>query len=178
MLQYRITIVSKNKNSINNFFKILFNILKKKKNIIKYLKKKRKVKVLTLLKSPHVNKTAQEQFESRLYVRQIYLNYSAKNFHVLILLKKLKIYIFNDIQFKTEFIINNFLKQKHQLQLLNPNNFKLNFFKKKTKNTNLKDKNIQTFKNICYKKDNLFTQTKYLLKIFDIYGHFLTKNQV
>ena len=62
-----IYISSKNFSSIKNFINFL-NVLSlskplKNKLFLKYLKIPSSKKVFTLLKSPHVNKTAQDQFE-------------------------------------------------------------------------------------------------------------------
>ena len=70
-----IYIYSKNKLSITNYLKFIkkrFNKKKlKTKNIMFVFKKKIKTTVFTVLKSPHVNKTAQTQFENKLYRTQL-----------------------------------------------------------------------------------------------------------
>lgn len=168
LLHYQIKIISKNRVSIKNFLKVFNKILHNFNNVTKYLKKKRKIKILTILKSPHVNKTAQEQFETRLYFSQINIRYSTKNLHLLIFLKKLKNYVFPDIKIKIKFLISDSLVKNTQTQLLNPNNFDFQFFNKK-----LITNNINFFRNqkYFYLKKNNFKQTNYLLKIFDIYGN-------
>ena len=63
-----IKISSKNKKSLQNFLKV-FELFCEKKNLksntfIKYFSQKQKTSnIYTILKSPHVNKKAQEQFE-------------------------------------------------------------------------------------------------------------------
>jgi ribosomal protein S10 len=170
LLHYQIQIISKNKVSIKNFVKVFNKLLQNFNNITKYLKKKRKIKILTILKSPHVNKTAQEQFETRLYFSQINIRYSTKNLHLLIFLKKLKNYVFPDIKIKIKFLISDSSIKKTQTQLLDPNNFDFQFFSKK-----LPTNNINFFRNqkSFYFKKNNFKQTQHLLKIFDIYGHLI-----
>ena len=171
MTQYHITILSKNHNSIKNFF-IFFNQALKNFNVIKkFIKKKKKKNFLTILKSPHVNKTAQEQFETRLFKRQISICYSQKNLQFLISLKKAKIYLFPDIRIKAQFTINSLLTQKTQSKIINPDNFKLDFFNNQLKNSALK--NLKQYKE--NKKNFNIKQTKYLLQILDIYGN-LIKN--
>lgn len=72
MKHCRLTITSKNKKSLKNFFELLDKNFKTKFNIIlKYSRKANEKTFLTILKSPHVNKTAQEQFESRYFSKQI-----------------------------------------------------------------------------------------------------------
>ena len=85
-----LTISSKNVRSIQNFLVFWEKVVEPNINLIrKTFQKRSKKKVLTLLKSPHVNKTAQEQFEFRTYSKQLWI-YSTHNFNVLILLKKIK----------------------------------------------------------------------------------------
>lgn len=120
MIQYHITIISKNKNSIKNFFKFFNQILKNLNKIKKYLKKKHKIKILTILKSPHVNKTAQEQFETRFYLSQITIYYSPKNLQLLIFLKKIKVYLFPDLKIKIKFSINNLSTTKNSIKNIKP----------------------------------------------------------
>jgi len=164
LLYYQIKIISKNKTSIKNFFKVFNKILQNFNNITKYLKKKRKIKILTILKSPHVNKTAQEQFETRLYSSQVNICYSSKSTPILIFLKKLKNYVFPDIKIKIKFLVNDLSLKKSQTQLLNPNNYYFRFFDKKIKNNNIK-----ILRNDDYSL-NKYKQLQYLLKILDIYG--------
>lgn len=170
LLHYQIQIISKNKVSIKHFIKVFNKLLQNFNNITKYLKKKRKIKILTILKSPHVNKTAQEQFETRFYFSQINIRYSTKNLHLLIFLKKLKNYVFPDIKIKVKFLISYSSIRKTQTQLLNPNNFDFQGFYKK-----LPTNNINFFKDqkSYYLVNNNFKQTQYLLKIFDIYGNLI-----
>ena len=83
-----------------------------------------KTKLFTVLKSPHVNKTAQEHFECSIYTKQFKV-YSSKGFLLLIFLKKLKNNIFFDTTFKVE-LINQPLKYNQKLKNnLNPDNFLL-----------------------------------------------------
>lgn len=169
MIQYHITITSKNKNSIKDFF-LFTNKISKNFNIItKYLKKKRNKKILTILKSPHVNKTAQEQFETRLFTSQITVYYSQKNLLFLIFLKKIKTYLFPDIKIKIKFTINKLLLEQTKLKTISPDNFKLNFFYTQLKNKKLKF--IKNYNNKLYnKKTPNLKQTQYLLQILDVYG--------
>ena len=66
-LKYKIKIKSLHKESIKLYINFLETILKKIRvefSIISFPKKKNRI---TLLKSPHVNKSAREQFEIRYY---------------------------------------------------------------------------------------------------------------
>lgn len=169
MIQYHFIIISKNKYSIKNFF-IFFNYTLISFNIIKkYLKKIQKKKILTILKSPHVNKTAQEQFETKQFVSQITISYSPKNLQILIFLKKIKIYLFPDIKIKIKFTVDKSFIKKTQSKILNPDNYKLDFFNKQLK------KNTKHYKNkhFSIKKKYILKQIEYFLKIFDIYGNLI-----
>lgn len=173
MPHYYLTIISKNKSSLKKFF-IFFDKTLSNFNIIKkYLKKKNKKKILTILKSPHVNKTAQEQFETRLFLTQVNIYYSPKNLQFLIFLKKVKIYLFPDIKIKIKFNLNKFRLKQTQSKILNPDNFKLNFFNSQLDNKNLKQ--TKQYKTNLYEKQkfSFLKKTKFLLKIFDTYGNLI-----
>ena len=88
-----ITISSKNNTSLKSFLKVFKTLgqskaLKLNKTLTVFQKKRFK-KVFTILKSPHVYKTAQEQFESNLFAK----NFKAQTFQILktlIILKKIQ----------------------------------------------------------------------------------------
>ena len=86
-----IFIQSKNLKSIKKFLKFFdkvsmdFKLLSFKKTFNKLTKKK----IITVLKSPHVNKSAQEQFEFSIYRCQINI-FSYKTLLLLMFLKYLK----------------------------------------------------------------------------------------
>ncbi len=173
MKTFNITITSKNKNSINDFFLFFnkntmcnFNAIKK------YFQKKMEKKKLTILKSPHVNKKAQEQFESRFFKKQFTIQIT-KNLKYLIFLKKLNYDLFPDTDIKLKCIITNENKKKLGLKVFNPNNFKINkYYSLKTNNFNLKNLN-KLKKKKTLSKSLLTQKTTRLLKIFDLYGEFL-----
>ena len=125
MKTLNLLISSKNKKSLDNFLKIFnekFSIIDStfiKKNYQKKLKKT----VITILKSPHVNKTAQEQFEIRYLSRQIQI-YTLRIFKFLIFLKKLKIYLFPSIHIKIKIVHN-----KKQTTLINKRIFNLDNYR-------------------------------------------------
>jgi hypothetical protein len=95
-----------------------FNILKK------YFNKKKKTKKLTILKSPHVNKTAQEQFEIRFFSRQLNI-YSPKSLKYLIFFKKIKNNLLSDIFVKINFFLDTKNENNLKLNIINPNNFRI-----------------------------------------------------
>ena len=172
MKHYQLTIISKNKKSAENcFLFFLNNTSELNLNIIKkYFKKKKTKNILTILKSPHVNKTAQEQFESRFFSKQLSI-YSPKNFQFLLLLKKIKTHLFPDVKIKIKFILNKNLEEKTKTNILNPSNFKLNVLEKMTVQRNiLNDKKEIKNKQYNLKKESNLKNIKNLLKVFDMYS--------
>ena len=121
-----IHIYSKNYNSIKHFIKLFSNnvLLEKFKVTMSdsTYQNPTKKKIFTALKSPHVNKTAQEHFEYSLYVKKIKLH-SYKGFLLLVFVKNLKNNLFSDLKFKVE-VVNQPLKFCQNLKnKVNPDNF-------------------------------------------------------
>jgi ribosomal protein S10 len=105
------TIESKNKKSIFNFLSFFKRLTEKKtKSRIKKkrLQKKRYTKI-TLLKSPHVHKSAQTQFEFRIYKTQVSIILLTA-FDFLLAIKKLLGFSFYDLKIT----INFFFKERKQ----------------------------------------------------------------
>jgi hypothetical protein len=98
-----------------------------------------------------VNKTAQEQFEYRIYSKQITI-YSSQNFQYLVFLKKINAHLFPDVKVKTEFNIDHNMGK--QIEVLNPTNLKMDLFREKN-------------------QGNLKLKTKNIIKTFDTYGELL-----
>jgi ribosomal protein S10 len=171
MKHYQLTITSKNKKSLNNFLIFLSINLKTNFNIIKKYSQKRKKKVvLTILKSPHVNKTAQEQFEIKFFSKQLSL-YSPQNFKLLLFLKKVKINLFPDINLELKFVINKNLSEKKKTDTLNLRNFRLNCFK-----TSISQKNKLKSTFYCKKysanTNKSLKKISHFIKIMDLYGSY------
>jgi len=75
-----LSIYSKNISSLTNFLKFFYKLSTNKKMKLQiftsqHSKKKEKV-FFSVLKSPHVNKSAQEQFEYNLFKKQIKINHT------------------------------------------------------------------------------------------------------
>ena len=121
-----IDIYSKNYKSLKNFLFFLNdeNLLKKLKICLLKNKTNRpiKKKVITVLKSPHVNKTAQEKFEYRIYKKKIKC-FTPQILLLLIFLKKLRFNIFSDINFKLNLIANKTIEKKKIQNQINIDNF-------------------------------------------------------
>lgn len=123
-----IRIFSKNLNSIkvlsklfsNKTFAEVFNVATVNKSF--YIKTFSFL--YTILKSPHVNKTAQEHFEQKIYNRQFKI-YSSQNFVVLSILKFIKSYIFPDTSFKIEIISQPSRYRQKVKNQINSDNFLL-----------------------------------------------------
>lgn len=132
MIYYSIILSSKSLNSINNFFNILvnftnFNFLAIKKTKLKKTKKN----IITILKSPHVNKKAQEQFENRVFSKIFFIS-TTQDLKFLIILKKLKLELFPDIKINIKINIKN--TKSFKIKIFDINNYNINFFNYKIKN--------------------------------------------
>ena len=149
MTKYDITIYAKHKKPINNFLKLFNNPCIKTKSfqlLLNSIKKKQiKKNIITVLKSPHVNKKAQEHFQSITYIIKLecFFLYPKKN---IILLKKIKNQLFPDLNIK---IKKKLSKKENQIQntLLNPNKIiytNTNFSFKQQQNLITLSKNIKT----------------------------------
>lgn len=172
MKQYLLKISSKNEKSLNNFLSFFFNCLKTKFNIIqKSVTTNNTKKVVTLLKSPHVNKVAQEQFEIRVFHKQSL----TKSFDLeknLIFIKKISNKLFKDVLVKVELKANKNENFINNLFIFHTDNFKLPI--NKARKINLKrSKQKEKSKTVNSKKNYLFVLKKFLNTI-SVYGEMLT----
>lgn len=102
---FKLSLKSKNVNSLKNFIFTLNsieNILNEKSLKIKPIKKLKKV-LFSILKSPHVNKTSQEQFDYVYYSSEI-LIFTNDYLKVLLFLKLLSNKFFSSINMKVTVI--------------------------------------------------------------------------
>ena len=170
MKTFNVTITSRNKNSIYNFF-LFFNrtslcVLNAR---IIYCQRSLKKKRLTVLKSPHVNKKAQEQFEFRLFKKQFSIEVT-KIFKYLVFLKRLNYKLFSDIHIRLKRVVRNKSIIKSGLKIFDPNycklntfyNFKKGFFLRKNL-LQIEEKNMASICLFRIKGIRLF-------KLFDLYG--------
>ena len=171
MKQYCLKIQSKNEKSLKNFLRFFFKHLKTKFNIIeKSTVNQTNRKVVTFLKSPHVNKTAQTQFEMHVFARKILVKgpYLEKS---LIFFKKVLNKLFQDISIHLEFLTHGDINNNKNLLLYNLNNIK--FFKKNFLKRNFKrSKQKVVLKKFNYRKDSLFHVIK-LLNTTSVFGEIL-----
>jgi ribosomal protein S10 len=167
---YHITFVSKNKNSLNSAFLFFLNMSELNFKIIKkYFQKKTTKSFVTILKSPHVNKKAQEQFETRFYSKQFSV-YPTKKLKYLFFFKKIQNNVFSDVKLKIR-ITTKFSKEK-----------KLNFFTMEPQNyiSEKFNKNWISQRIYLNNKKELInfnsSLSNNILKIFDAHGELSLTN--
>ena len=126
-------------------------------------KKPTKLKVITVLKSPHVNKIAQEQLGFCVYRYQISF-FSYKYFLLLMFIKYLKSSVlFSDVHLKVKVVINQSRYHYSIIDNINPNNFCLMDYSK------------------LYDKmgiDDICLTIPYYLMLFDIFGELSLKKKL
>ena len=142
---FRIKVSSKNLKSLKKFLTFLTKV-KNLDMIFKQLPKQKVKKFITILKSPHVNKSAQEQFEYRIYSKIINIQ-SIQQFKTIYLLKKAHNSTFSGVSLKVESFIEKSLYSKPILIKYNPDNMNVRFLSFKESKQNLSDFNnyIQFF---------------------------------
>jgi Ribosomal protein S10p/S20e len=136
-----------------------------------------KRKFITVLKSPHVNKTAQEQFEYRFYSKH-FLIYSFKPLTLFLLLKKLKNVSFPGVNLKIKGLFERTKTNKHLLNIINPDNIVLIHFSKTyvSKQRFKISKRARITKIISQNsKANSLLSKKYI-QLFDLYGEAYLRN--
>jgi ribosomal protein S10 len=169
MRSFNLLLTTKNKDSLKNFLHFFNTNIDKNFNVVKknISKKKRKV-VITLLKSPHVNKTAQEQFEIKFISEHLKIS-TTQLYKCIIFFKKVKNYIFADLNFRIKFISNEKSSKLSEKIIFNIDNFKNYFFFENNTymiNKKLKQKNKKNDKTLF----NNFKNSKNMLTLIDLYG--------
>ena len=105
-----IKLYSTDNNSLQKFVKFLTEKICKTKNaciIVNSSSKEKMVKTkFTVLKSPHVNKTAQEQFEIRNYGHHLSI-YSYQTLFLLVILKRINKSLYRDLKMKISITHSN-----------------------------------------------------------------------
>ena len=125
-----IKIKSKNQDSLTKFSEFItkrIRYLEKACFIVSSVQKLKRSKTkFTVLKSPHVNKTAQEQFETIIYER-IFDIYSYQGLLLLLILKRIKIAAFHDLTIKVSMSYDhkNFSKSLRSNLNINNNSLKI-----------------------------------------------------
>ena len=151
---------SSNYNSLENFSKLLIDKLHTIENIkfsvIGTTNKKKNINKFTVLKSPHVNKKAREQFEIRNYTKILKI-YSYQSLLLLFVLKRIKTNTFSEVKLKID--LNYSLGQLHK-------HLKSNF------NLNSVFLNKLNFEGNHYELND---STKNYLKRLDVFGETVFK---
>ena len=119
---------SNNIKSLKNFQSFLIKDItnEKLKNFYSFHSKITKLKNFTILKSPHVNKIAQEQFNYRSYRTKIVL-FSFNFLLTLYYLKLIKNNLFIDVDIKIKLCSKNISYHKKLKYCFNPNKFIIEF---------------------------------------------------
>lgn len=125
--------------------------------VLKYFSKQNKRKFITILKSPHVNKTAQEQFEFRYYSKEFLIS-SPKPFTFFLIIKKIKNLSFPSLKLQVKGLFNSDKRSEKFLKLANPDNIIL------------KPEKFKTISALTFQK-------KYV-QLFDYYGELYLKKLV
>nr|YP_010377295.1 ribosomal protein S10 [Odontella aurita]QYB22944.1 ribosomal protein S10 [Odontella aurita] len=143
-----LSVYSNNEKTSKDFLKLI-NRLTKIKIFSIQRQKIQKFKIFTVLKSPHVNKKAQEHFKLFRQKNQIELNlFQIQKFFVL--LKKIQTKFFPNISIKVSLYLHKSRTKKNQI---NPNIFKFE-----------------------YSKSLLVSDFMNYIKIFDAFGELSLKN--
>lgn len=155
-----IKVSAKDKKVLKNFSQF---ILKSQltSNFLQTLPKRNLRKFITVLKSPHVNKTAQEQFEFRIYTKEFVIN-SFKPFTFFLILKKMNNLSFSGLNLKIESLSKTNTKKK--LIALNPDSVNLNIVEKLNLSSNTESLKCQNFSSL-----NRYIQ------MFDCHGEIILK---
>lgn len=155
-----LSIYSKNSLSLTNFLKFFYKLSTNKKLSLGVFTSqcpvKRKKVFFSVLQSPHVNKTSQEQFEYKLFKKQIKINVFQIN-KLLVILKILKSKLFLDVNVQLKVVCNESLLRDSFFKKVNPDKFVM-----------------KKFKNVDLPHLKLESQT--LLKMFDVYGEMSIMN--
>lgn len=128
MFLLNIKVKSKSKNSLKNFLMLVTRLYNKKNlrlslTLVNYLNKKNSHNKFSVLTSPNANKNAQEQFLFKVYSKQANL-FTFKIQKFLVLLKKIKRFLFSDVKIQLMFFLTNKITKKIVTKTFNPESFK------------------------------------------------------
>ena len=173
---FHIKISSKDKKILKDFGHFLSR-LEKTSNFLKSFPRQNTHKFVTILKSPHINKTAQEQFEFRYYTKEFFIN-SFKPLTFFLILKKVNNLSFSGINLKVKGLFKSNLNKK--LIVINPDNIDLDIV---TNYGLIQKKNLKqkTFRNRNFNQSNnnrSFYASKRYIQLFDCYGELSLKTDL
>lgn len=170
MINCKIKLYSKTKESILQFIKLLQHsntFVKQLKFNFHLSKVKKERKRIAILKSPHVNKKAQEHYQIIVYTATI--NYfSWETYKSIFFIKKIKNFMFSGLKLKIEKSIrsNKDILQKKLIDIRNKTPYEVFLYKQQQKLA-IPTKPIQNTK--------LLIQTLQYLKNLDTYGFLVKK---
>ena len=176
MKTFNIIISTKNKTAINNFILFFIKYLNfSSNNIQNYFQNKTKRKKVTILKSPHVNKKSQEQFETKLFKSRFTIQVQKKLKNG-VFFKKLTHNTFPNVSIKLKQVLASKNMLKFNLNIFNTNNFKIGVkIQTKNKPENFKlNKRLNVLKKKTISKYIITKKTTKLFDVLDLYGEFLT----
>jgi ribosomal protein S10 len=155
---FYISVSSKTKESLEAFITFVSKI-KNPNLIVKYFPKQKIKKFVTVLKSPHINKSAQEQFEYRIFTIKFLISspQHLKNFYIL---KKIQKSSFPGINLKIKGLFEKKKQFKFLTNNLNPDYVNVEFFDHAPSLINIK---------------NSYQKIQKYFQIFDIYGELSLK---
>lgn len=125
---FLIKISSKDKKNLDLYLKFFFKFENKDLNVKNIANKKCK-KFLSILKSPHINKSAQEQFEFKFYNKTLFIQ-SLYYYELLYFFKKMKSALFPFIKIQIKIIHSGSSIRKQIIKASNPDCFNFQFFKR------------------------------------------------
>ena len=157
----------KDKRILEKFIKI-FTKIKSLPIFIKPFPKHKRRKFITILKSPHVNKTAQEQFEYRFFSKH-FLIFSPKSRTLFLLLKRLKNLSFSGVKLEVKGMFYKGVAEKHMLKWINPDNIVL-------EKVYLTQKDFKKGNRVSKFMPNQLDLSKKYIQSFDSYGEIYLKN--
>lgn len=167
MTVFNLIINSKNKIFIN-YFLSTFNkyLYYNPVFLVKYLQKKLNIKVITLLRSPHVNKKSQENFKTTIYNYFLKLK-AQKSLKFLFFLKILGHKVFSNVNLKIKQLLNNKSLLRDHFNTVNINNFNIGVIVYKT--TTIKNFKLKIELNFFKKNSTIcFTVSKKTNQLFAI----------
>ena len=135
---------------------------------LKLFFKQKKQKFVTVLKSPHANKTAQEQFKFKFYSKG-FLLCLFKPLTFFLLLKKLKNQSFSGINLKVEGLFNKNSVFKYILRIITPDNLFLSSPK-------ISGRSLKVISQVS---ESNYSSVNTYMQLFDLHGEiWLKKNFV
>ena len=172
MITLSLIIWSKNKTSLNHFVLFLEKYLIYNSNTIaKYVQQKASTKIITVLKSPHVNKKSQEQFETTIFKKHFKITVQ-NDWKVLVFFRKICRNMCSDINIKIKQLFNSKYFLKKNLNIINLKNFKIKMYY----NSVIKVRNFKFQKSLnLFKKSTLLNfiiskKAKQFIYIFQLYN--------